>query len=744
VFETLSDRLTQVLSSLRGKGRLSAADIESTCREIRLVLLEADVALPVAREFISRVRERASSEEVSAALNPTQQIIKIVHEELIAILGGEARRLRFAKTPPTVIMLAGLQGSGKTTLAAKLARWLKVQNNTPLLVAADLQRPNAVQQLQVLGEQAGVPVYAPEPGNGVGDPVAVARQSIAEARHRLHNVVVIDTAGRLGIDEEMMAQAAAIADATDPDEILFVVDAMIGQDAVTTAQAFLDGVGFDGVVLTKLDGDARGGAALSIAQLTGRPIMFASTGEKLEDFDVFHPDRMASRILDMGDMLTLIEQAERTFDAEQTAAMAGKLVSGEGFTLEDFVEQLAMVRKLGPISNLLGMLPGAAQNRELLSQINDSDLDRAAAIVNSMTPAERRNPKILNGSRRARIAKGSGTTVGEVNNLVVRFLEGQKMMRQMLGGGGIPGMPGIPGMRRAATKAAKGKKGSKKKPKGGRPGGAPGRSGGAGTAPGRSAGGAAGLGGAGLPGLGGAGLPGLGGAGLPGLGGAGLPGLGGAGGLGEAGGAGEPGGRREARGLSPGNLPGGLDGGGLPAGLGRALHGGHGGPPSGGHGGAQAGGHGGAQAGGHGGALPPGLAGKGRPGGAATGRDHQPASGAPDRQPGTGGEPSGAAGAADSANSGGAADAGNPGAGGADPGGASSGGADAGGVSSGADAGGVSSGADAAGVSSGGGRGTVDGGAADGAPGLAATDLPAGFTPRSGGRRLLGRKNKKR
>ena len=532
MFETLSDRLSQVLSSLRGKGRLSAADIDATCREIRLVLLEADVALPVAREFISRVKERASSEEVSAALNPAQQIIKIVHDELITILGGEARRLRFAKNPPTVIMLAGLQGSGKTTLAAKLALWLKAQGNTPLMVAADLQRPNAVQQLQVLGEQAGVPVYAPEPGNGVGDPVAVARQSLDEARHRLHNVVVIDTAGRLGIDEEMMAQAAAIADATDPDEILFVVDAMIGQDAVTTAQAFLDGVGYDGVVLTKLDGDARGGAALSIAQLTGRPVMFASTGEKLEDFDVFHPDRMASRILDMGDMLTLIEQAERTFDADQTAAMAGKLASGEGFTLEDFVEQLAMVRKLGPISNLLGMLPGAAQNRELLSQVSDADLDRAAAIVNSMTPGERRNPKILNGSRRARIAKGSGTTVGEVNNLVVRFLEGQKMMRQMLGGGGIPGMPAIPGMRRAGTKAAKGKKGSaKKKPKGGRPGGAPGRSsGGAGTAPGRSAGGPGSLGGAGLPGLGGAGgLGGPGGLGnLPGALGGGLPpGLGG-------------------------------------------------------------------------------------------------------------------------------------------------------------------------------------------------------------------------
>ena len=514
MFETLSDRLTKALSSLRGKGRLSAADIDATLREIRIVLLEADVALPVVRQFIARVKERASSEEVSAALNPAQQIIKIVHEELVSILGGEARRLRFAKVPPTVIMLAGLQGSGKTTLAAKLALWLKQQGNTPLLVAADLQRPNAVQQLQILGEQAGVPVFAPEPGNGVGDPVAVARRSLDEARHRLHNIVVIDTAGRLGVDQEMMAQAAAIADATDPDEILFVVDAMIGQDAVVTAQAFLDGVGYDGVVLTKLDGDARGGAALSIAQLTGRPVMFASTGEKLGDFDVFHPDRMASRILDMGDILTLIEQAERTFDAEQTAAMAGKLLSGEGFTLEDFVEQLAMVRKMGPISNLLGMLPGAAQNKELLSQVSEADLDHTAAIVNSMTPAERRNPKILNGSRRARIARGSGTTVGEVNNLVIRFLEAQKVMRQMMSGGGIPGMPAIPGMRRAAAKAAKGKKGSaKKKAKGGRPGGAPGR-----PPAGLGAGGSAASGGSGGP-RGSAdpgGMAGLGGApGLP-------------------------------------------------------------------------------------------------------------------------------------------------------------------------------------------------------------------------------------
>ena len=552
MFETLSDRLTQVFSGLRGRGRLSPADIDATCREIRIALLEADVALPVVRDFIARVRERALGAEVSQALNPAQQVIKIVNEELIAILGGEARRLRFAKVPPTVIMLAGLQGSGKTTLAAKLALWLKGQGNTPMLVACDLQRPNAVQQLQVLGDRAGVPVYAPSPGNGVGDPVAVARSSIDEARRRQQNIVIIDTAGRLGVDAEMMAQAEAIRDVVDPDEILFVVDSMIGQDAVSTAQAFLDGVGFDGVVLTKLDGDARGGAALSIAQVTGQPVMFASAGEKIEDFDVFYPDRMASRILDLGDLLTLIEQAERAFDQDQAAAMAEKLAAGDGFTLEDFVEQLAMVRKLGPIGNLLGMLPGAAANREALSQISEKDLDRAAAIVNSMTPAERRNPKLLNGSRRLRIANGAGVTVGEVNSLVVRFLEGQKVMRQAMAGG-IPGMPGMPGMRRAAkarAKAAKGKKG-----KGGGRAGAGSGVGGAGR---RGDGLPAGFGGPGGPG-GSGGPGGPGGFGPGGAAGGGLAGLAGLPGLG--GGPGSPGGQ--------GCGGAGGTGGGLPPGFGK-------------------------------------------------------------------------------------------------------------------------------------------------------------------------------
>jgi signal recognition particle subunit SRP54 len=469
VFETLSDRLTQVFKGLRGRGRLTPEDIDATTREIRIALLEADVALPVVRPFIARVKERALSAEVSGALNPYQQIVKIVNEELVGILGGETRRLSFAKEPPTVIMLAGLQGAGKTTLAGKLAKWLKDQGNTPMLVAADLQRPNAVQQLQIVGERAGVPVYAPSPGNGVGDPVAVARQSLDEARHHQYNMVIIDTAGRTGVDAEMMAQAVAIRDSVQPDEVLFVVDAMIGQDAVATAQAFLDGVGYDGVVLTKLDGDARGGAALSIASLTGRPIMFASTGEKLEDFDVFHPDRMASRILDLGDVLTLIEQAEKAFDIEQSMSLAGRLASGEGFTLEDFVEQLAMVRKMGPIGNLLGMLPGMGQHREALSQVDDKSLDRAEAIVRSMTPEERRNPKVINGSRRLRIAKGSGVAVGEVSQLVKNFFEGQKQMKQVFAGG-MPGMPGIPGVgRRSATKSArkKGKKGGGRSNSGG-------------------------------------------------------------------------------------------------------------------------------------------------------------------------------------------------------------------------------------------------------------------------------------
>ncbi|MEY9906916.1 signal recognition particle subunit SRP54 [Catenulispora sp. MAP12-49] len=443
MFDTLSDRLATTFKNLRGKGRLSQQDIDETLRAIRQALLEADVSLQAVRPFIAAVRERAEGAEVSKALNPAQQIVKIVNEELVEILGGETRRLRFAKNPPTVIMLAGLQGAGKTTLAGKLARWLKSEGHTPILVAADLQRPNAVTQLQVVGERAGVPVFAPEPGNGVGNPVKVAQDSIEFAKTKLHDVVIVDTAGRLGIDADLMKQAADIRDAVRPDEVLFVVDAMIGQDAVTTAQAFMDGVGFDGVVLTKLDGDARGGAALSVRQVTGKPVMFASTGEKLEDFDVFHPERMAGRILDMGDMMTLIERAEQAFDQAESEKMAIKLARNE-FTLDDFLKQMEQLKKLGSMTKLLGMLPGVSGIKDQLNNIDDKDVDRIAAIIKSMTPGERDDVKIINGSRRQRIARGSGTTVQEVNNLIDRFLEARKMMSQMAKGG-MPGMPGLPG-----------------------------------------------------------------------------------------------------------------------------------------------------------------------------------------------------------------------------------------------------------------------------------------------------------
>jgi signal recognition particle subunit SRP54 len=445
VFASLSDRLTATFKTLRGKGRLSPADVDATVRQIRLALLDADVALPVVRQFTSAVRERSLGEEVSKALNPGQQVVKIVNEELIGILGGEARRLRLAKNPPTVIMLAGLQGSGKTTLAGKLGHWLREQGHAPLLVAADLQRLNAVDQLRVNAERAGVAAFTPEPGNGVGDPVDVARRGVEHARAKGYDVVVVDTAGRLGIDAEMMQQAADIRDAVDPDEVLFVVDAMIGQSAVETAVAFRDGVDLTGVVLTKLDGDTRGGAALSVRHVTGRPILFASVGEKLTEFEVFHPDRMASRILDMGDVLTLIEQAEKAFDADEAARLADKVTKGESFTLEDFLEQMAAVRRMGPLKNMLKMLPGMGQMKDQLENLDEREFDRVEAIVRSMTPGERREPRILNGSRRARIARGSGTKVSDVNQMLDRFAEAQKMMKAM-GKGQMPGMPGMPGL----------------------------------------------------------------------------------------------------------------------------------------------------------------------------------------------------------------------------------------------------------------------------------------------------------
>lgn len=451
MFGNLSDRLSETFRNLRGRGRLSAADIDATLRDIRRALLEADVSLEVVKAFVGSVRERALGDEVSKALNPAQQVVQIVNEELVGILGGEPRQLRFAKNPPTVIMLAGLQGSGKTTLAGKLALWLKDQNHTPLLVAADLQRPNAVNQLQVLGERTGVKVFAPEPGNGVGNPVKVAREAMAFARQAQHSVVIVDTAGRLGVDEEMMRQARDIRDAVDPDEVLFVIDAMLGQDAVNVARAFHDGVGITGSVLTKLDGDARGGAALSVASITERPILFSSTGENLEAFEPFYPDRMASRILDLGDVLTLIEQAQKAFDEDQSRAMAEKLAS-DSFTLEDFLEQMQQLRKMGSLKGMLGMLPGMGQMRDQIENFDEREIDRTEAIIRSMTPAERQNVKLLNGSRRMRIARGSGTTVTEVNSLVNRFEQAAKMMKTMAKGG----RPSIPGMNPAAMGMAGG------------------------------------------------------------------------------------------------------------------------------------------------------------------------------------------------------------------------------------------------------------------------------------------------
>lgn len=467
MFASLSERLAGTFKGLRGKGRLSESDIDATVAQIRTALLEADVALPVVKEFCNTVTNRALSAEVTGALNPAQQIIKIVHEELIGILGGSTRPLVFAKTGPTVILLTGLQGAGKTTLAGKLAKFLAAEGHTPLLVAADLQRPNAVDQLKVVGDQAGVPTFAPQPGNGVGDPVAVAREGKQFAIDKLHDVVIIDSAGRLAIDQDLMRQLAQVRDSVSPDNVLFVVDSMIGQDAVVTAREFIDHIGFDGVVLTKLDGDARGGAALSIVSVVERPIMFASTGEKLDDFEAFHPDRMASRILDMGDLLSLIEQAERAFDAEQTDRFTQKLAQGDDFTLEDFLEQMQAVKKMGSLGKILGMLPGMGDMKAQLDQVDDKELDRVAAIIQSMTPAERQNPKILNGSRRARIASGSGTKVNDVNNLVERFSQAQKMMKQMgkgglPGAGGLPGMGGFPGM--GGGKKSKGKQQKSVKP----------------------------------------------------------------------------------------------------------------------------------------------------------------------------------------------------------------------------------------------------------------------------------------
>ncbi len=435
MFDSLSSKFESILKKVRGKGRLTEADVDEVLGEIRAALLDADVNVSVARTVVARIRDKAVGAELSKALDPSQQIVKIVNEELTAILGGETLKITYASKPPTVVLMAGLQGSGKTTSAAKLARWFKSQGRQPLLVGADLQRPAAVEQLRTLGRQIDVPVFS-EPG----DPVSTATRGLAEARRIGRDVLIVDTAGRLAIDAELMDEIRRISDAVQPNYTFLVIDAMTGQDAVNTAEAFNATLEIDGVILSKLDGDARGGAALSVKEVIGKPIAFAATGEKIDAFEQFHPDRMAGRILGMGDMLTLIEQAEQVFEKEEAEAAAAKMFEGE-FTLEDFLEQLQQVKKMGPISGIMGMLPGMPKELKN-AEIGDDQVKVTEAIIRSMTPEERRNPEIINGSRRTRIAKGSGTTVPDVNRLVKQFSEMQRMMKQM---GGLAGRAGKAG-----------------------------------------------------------------------------------------------------------------------------------------------------------------------------------------------------------------------------------------------------------------------------------------------------------
>ncbi len=427
MFDSLSDRLGAVVGKLRNRGRLSEADVDEILAEIRTALLEADVNVTVVRNVLARIREQSVGEALSKALDPAQQVVKTVQAELVALLGGETLKITYASHPPTVVLMAGLQGSGKTTSAAKLAAWFKKQGRQPMLVGADLQRPAAVEQLRVLGAQIGVPVFS-----APGDPVQTARLGLQEAQRLGRNVLIVDTAGRLAIDTEMMQQVRDISQAVSPRYTFLVVDAMTGQDAVAVAEAFNNTLAIDGVILSKLDGDARGGAALSVKEVIGKPIAFAATGEKLDAFEQFHPDRMASRILGMGDMLTLIEQAEEVFEKEEAEKTAKKLVGGK-FTLDDFLDQLQQLKKMGPLQNVLGMIPGAAAQLKG-AEISDDQVQRTEAIIRSMTPGERENPQIINGSRRSRIAKGSGTQVQDVNRLVKQFGEMQKMIKQQFGG----------------------------------------------------------------------------------------------------------------------------------------------------------------------------------------------------------------------------------------------------------------------------------------------------------------------
>ena len=440
MFDALSERFDGIFTRLRSRGRITDKDLDEIAREIRLALLEADVNVRVVKGFIARVKERAAGAEIAKSLSPAQQVVKIVHDELVATLGGETGKLTMSPKPPTVVLLAGLQGSGKTTAAAKLARLLKSQGLQPLLVAADLQRPAAVEQLRVLGERIDVPVFS-EPS----DPVTVARKGLDEAARLGRNVVIVDTAGRLQIDEALMDELREVRAATEPHDTLLVVDAMTGQEAVNVAEAFHDAIGLDGVVLTKIDGDARGGAALSVKEVVGKPILFAGTGEKLEDFEPFHPDRMAGRILGMGDVMTLIEKAEAAYDDDQKAKAEQLLREGQ-FTLEDFLDQMQQVKKMGPLQNLVGMMPGLPKEVKN-AEIDDRELAKIEAIIHSMTLEERRNPAVINGSRRTRIARGSGVTTSDVNNLLKQFKQVQQMMRSM---GGLPGL---------GRKGKKGKKG---------------------------------------------------------------------------------------------------------------------------------------------------------------------------------------------------------------------------------------------------------------------------------------------
>lgn len=431
MFESLSDRLEGIFGRLRSRGRLSPADVDAALVEIRSALLEADVNLAVVRSMIDAMRAELVGEAMSRSLSPGQQVVKAVHQQLIRVLGGEPLRIVHASVPPTVVLLAGLQGSGKTTTAAKLARWFRQQGRQPLLVGVDLQRPAAVEQLRVLGAQADVPVFS-EPT----DPVAVASRARSEAQRLGRDVVIVDTAGRLAIDAALMEEVRQISTVVRPDYTLLVIDAMTGQDAVATAESFHATLDLDGVVLTKLDGDARGGAALSVKEIVGRPIAFASTGERLADFDLFHPDRMANRILGMGDVLSLIEQAEREFDHDIASQGASRLLEGQ-FTLEDFLAQLQQVKKLGSIGGLLSLLPGVPKElKDANAVIDDRDIARVEAIIRSMTPRERADPTTVDGSRRLRIARGSGTTTQEVNQLLKQFRDAQQLMRSpgMLGG----------------------------------------------------------------------------------------------------------------------------------------------------------------------------------------------------------------------------------------------------------------------------------------------------------------------